>query len=533
MKFNHIILLFNLFICTLNLSAQLSPGDLSNPHAGLEGVSNCTKCHAVGNKVTREKCLNCHKEIKASIQSKHGYHASSEVGNKECAVCHNEHHGRNFKLIRFNKKTFVHAKSGFALKGAHAKQQCNACHKPAFIKDNKFKQKKDSYFGLNQACLSCHEDYHKGGMSSNCTQCHSFDSFKNATGFNHNSTKFPLLGQHKNVSCDQCHKTELTNGKPLKKYKGLKFANCNACHNDVHENKFGQDCKKCHTEQSFKNVKTLSGFNHDITGFKLIGKHNDVACKSCHKTSLTAPIKHNNCSDCHTDYHNKEFAKNNVSPECNQCHTNNGFTPSTFTIENHAHAKMPLEGAHLATPCFSCHLKSENNKQRWTFRNIGSKCIDCHTNVHKDLMDAKFIPTDDCTACHTTTNWKKVSFDHSKTNFKLEGEHAKQLCSACHYKKNQNGVSVQQFRGMNMECSSCHNDPHVGQFAINGKTDCSKCHGFNRWEDSTFDHTNSRFKLKGAHATVKCEECHKKVNNSKGEYIEYKFDNIECSKCHS
>jgi hypothetical protein len=41
-----------------NLSAQISPGDLSNPHSNLEGISNCTQCHVLGNKQTNEKCLD-------------------------------------------------------------------------------------------------------------------------------------------------------------------------------------------------------------------------------------------------------------------------------------------------------------------------------------------------------------------------------------------------------------------------------------------------------------------------------------------
>ncbi len=30
---------------------QISPGDLSNAHKDLEGMSNCTKCHVLGDKV--------------------------------------------------------------------------------------------------------------------------------------------------------------------------------------------------------------------------------------------------------------------------------------------------------------------------------------------------------------------------------------------------------------------------------------------------------------------------------------------------
>lgn len=530
MRLKELLFIFAVFFfCAYPVTAQISPGDLSNVHAYLEGVSNCTKCHTVGNKVTREKCLVCHQIIQTSINLRKGYHASSDVTGKECVVCHNEHHGRSFQIIRFDRKTFIHSKTGYELKGAHAKQECKACHKPAFIKDERLKKKTTTFMGLSQACLNCHEDYHKGKLSPKCDNCHSFETFKNATGFDHNTTRFPLLGKHKTVLCEKCHKTEIVDGKPKQKFKGLEFANCTACHKDVHDNKFGQDCKKCHTEESFHNVKGMKSFDHDKTNFKLIGKHNDVACKSCHKTSLTAPIRHDHCSSCHADYHNKDFAKKGISPDCNQCHNNDGFTPSTYTIEMHKLTKFPLEGSHLATPCIACHKK----QGKWTFRNMGVNCIDCHNNIHKGFMEDKYIVNNNCTACHNVNSWNKVTFDHSQTNFKLDGAHAKLLCSVCHYPVNEKGVKVQKFSGLLTDCASCHKNSHFGQFDVNGKTDCTKCHTTTNWEKTIYDHNTSRFKLDGAHATVKCNECHKEVTKDNVKYRQYKFKSIECSTCHS
>jgi len=517
------------FLCEYQVNAQISPGDLSNAHASLEGVSNCTKCHDVGNKVTREKCLACHQMIKTNILAKKGYHASAEVTGKECVVCHNEHHGRTFQLVRFDRKNFIHSKTGFELKGAHARQECNACHKAAFIKDQRLKKKATTFMGLNQACLNCHEDYHKGRFSSKCNTCHNFESFKKVTVFDHNLTRFPLLGSHKTVACDKCHKTEMINGKPVQKFKGLAFSNCTACHKDVHNNKFGQNCKQCHNEESFHVVKGIKTFDHDKTNFKLLGVHALISCKLCHKTSLTAPLKHNHCYDCHADYHKGDFAKNGVSPDCDQCHTNDGFTKSIYTIEKHNLTKFPLEGAHLATPCMTCHQK----QGKWTFRNMGRNCIDCHKNIHIGFIQDKYIVNNNCTACHNTTSWKNVTFDHNKTNFKLDGEHAKLLCSDCHFAKDDKGLRIQKFKGLSADCASCHKNNHAGQFDVDGKTDCTKCHDTTSWTKTKFDHNTSRFKLEGAHAQVNCNECHKEVTNEKGKYIQYKFKSIECAVCHS
>ena len=535
MKFIQLLLLFStIFIGGFKTFAQISPGELSKAHANLEGVSNCTKCHAVGNKVTNQKCLDCHKEINSLISAKKGFHASAEVTGKDCFVCHNDHHGRNFQIIKFDKATFDHAKTGYVLKGAHAKEDCKACnckscHKPSFIKDSELKNKTSTYLVLSQECLSCHEDFHKGAMSPNCSNCHGFDSFKNATGFDHNTTKFPLIGKHKTVDCEKCHKSTIIDGKSVHQFKGIAFNNCTSCHKDIHENKFGQNCSQCHTEESFHTtIKGNNNFDHDKTDFKLVGKHKTVVCKSCHKNNLTDPIKFALCSNCHIDYHKKEFSNNGVVPDCNVCHTNDGFAGSLYSIEKHNLSKFPLEGAHLATPCVACHKKQE----KWTFRNIGSTCVDCHQNEHKGFIQDKYYPNEKCTECHNVNSWRTISFDHSKTNFKLEGAHIKQSCSACHYTKNGNVIRVQQFKGLSNDCSMCHKNSHSGQFDINGKTDCTKCHVVDDWKKTIFDHNSSRFKLEGAHIKVKCEKCHKEESNTNGKFIQYKNNKILCTNCH-
>ena len=67
MKYLFIILFFS-----ARIIAQISPGDLTKAHADLEGISNCTKCHEIGEKVLSSKCLDCHKEIKALVNAKIG-----------------------------------------------------------------------------------------------------------------------------------------------------------------------------------------------------------------------------------------------------------------------------------------------------------------------------------------------------------------------------------------------------------------------------------------------------------------------------
>ena len=106
-----IVVVFALF--TLPIYSQISPGDLTTAHAKLEGISNCTKCHVLGEQVQVSKCLDCHKEIKALMDANRGYHSSSEVKGKNCWSCHSEHHGRNFRIVNFKRDGFDHSKAGF------------------------------------------------------------------------------------------------------------------------------------------------------------------------------------------------------------------------------------------------------------------------------------------------------------------------------------------------------------------------------------------------------------------------------------
>ena len=523
-----VFFVFFSFVIGFNVSAQISPGELSNVHISLDDPNMCSKCHISGTKSTRAKCLECHKEIQAAINSKKGFHASAEVKGKECAVCHSDHHGRDFKIIVFDKKAFNHASSGFELKGVHAKKDCNACHKPAFIKDPELKKRPNSFLGLKSECLTCHADYHQGKLSPNCATCHNFNSFKKATGFDHSKTHFPLLGKHATVACLDCHKTEIVNGKKTQKFTGLVFDKCTACHKDVHENKFGQNCQLCHSEESFHFNKNMKAFDHDKTDFKLIGKHKLVECKICHKNKMTDPIKHDQCQSCHPDFHKKEFAVKGVSPDCNTCHTNNGFSPSTFTVEKHNSTKFPLLDAHFATPCLACHKVQKVFK----FKNIGTNCVDCHKNEHKGFIEEKFFPNESCASCHNVRKWNKVNFDHNKTDFKLDGAHSKITCGACHYARNDQGIRTQKFDGLSKDCVGCHKDVHVGQFIVDGKNNCTQCHTTENWKKTNFDHATSRFKLDGAHAKVTCIECHKAVSDAKGNYIQYKFEDIACKTCH-
>lgn len=510
--------------------SQISPGDLSKVHSFLEGMSNCTQCHVLGQKVSNAKCLACHTELKERIDQQKGYHSSPIVRGRQCNTCHSDHHGLNFQIVRFDQDKFNHNLAGYKLTGAHIKNKCADCHKAEFISDKKIKAKKFTYLGLKTDCLTCHADYHQNTLSSNCTDCHNAEKFKPATKFEHNKAKFKLTGQHQQVACADCHKTAIKNGKKFQMFKGVKSISCSNCHQDVHDNKFGQNCAKCHNTESFAAIGGLANFDHDKTNFKLEGKHQNVTCKSCHKERLTAQLNYKHCSYCHSDYHNKQFAKNGVSPDCSACHSVKGFTEFSYTIEQHNAGIFPLKGAHLATPCIACHKK----QAKWKFKEIGKNCIDCHDNIHLGYISEKYFTNEaKCESCHSVNRWTEVTFDHTKTQFALEGAHSKQTCHDCHFNKEKAGHANQKFIGLDFNCTNCHEDVHLKQFETNGNTDCKKCHNSDAFKPATkFDHNRTKFMLDGKHINVACNKCHKDVIEQGATYVFYKIKEFKCENCH-
>ena len=522
MKYFLLILFFS-----AQILAQISPGDLTNAHSDLEGISNCTKCHEIGNKVVNSKCLDCHKEVKNLINANRGYHSSSEVKNKQCASCHNEHHGRTFRIVNFNPDGFDHNKTGFKLTGAHAKKDCKDCHQSKFISDNKFKKKSKTHLGLDQKCVTCHEDIHQGTLGTDCASCHSTEKFKPAESFDHNKAKFKLAGAHEKVECEKCHPTEKKNGKDFVKLKGLSFGNCSSCHTDVHKGAFGSDCKSCHSVNGF-NIINQGTFDHNKTKFPLIGKHQKVSCNDCHKGVNKNKPLFAKCIDCHSDYHKGDFALKGVVKDCKSCHSESGFSPANFLIEDHNKTKFIIDGSHLAVACRKCHYKEE----QWKFRKIGFKCQDCHKNIHGNEISEKFLPENKCESCHQTSNWRTIIFDHNSTKFALLGKHQSITCGNCHYRE-VNTEKIFKFKSLTVDCEQCHKDIHFGQFRFDNITDCSRCHAFNDWKADKFDHTKAKFKNDGAHQKLECSKCHKKITDNITPFVWYKIKEYKCADCHS
>lgn len=492
-------------------------------------MSNCTKCHELGKEVLDSKCLDCHTEIKKLADANRGYHSNNEVTSKKCFECHSEHHGRKFEIARFDQDSFNHDKTGYRLEGKHSSVKCENCHIPKFIDDQELKKRTGTFLGLNQECSSCHEDYHQGTLSNDCQSCHNSEKFRPAPKFNHDKAAYKLTGSHINVDCEKCHKKENRNDKEFQLFKGLQFNNCTPCHNDVHNNKFGSNCQKCHSTSSFKQIKQMDEFDHSLTNYPLQGKHIIVECKSCHIGGLSNKPKYEKCTDCHNDFHKGQFTKEGVITDCSKCHSLNGFIPSNYSIQEHSMLGFALSGAHLAVPCQQCH----KTEKEWDFTFESTRCSECHENIHGDAISKEFIGNNECEKCHTSESWRVNNFDHSLTEFALVGNHQKVECRTCHLLEDDESKIIHVFSELTSVCEDCHNDVHFGQFKQKGKTICDRCHSPNGWKKLLFDHAATRFPLDGAHKNLQCSQCHKPVQIDAGSFINYKYDEFKCATCHS
>jgi hypothetical protein len=527
---NSRLILFFFLINSLNGFAQLSPGKLTNAHTKLEGLSNCTQCHSLGNKVTNQKCLACHKDLAERVSSQKGFHASAQIKGKECITCHSEHHGLGFDMLHFDKKAFNHNLTGYELKGGHKTKisNCNECHKPAFIANANIKKNPKTFLGLNTNCATCHEDYHQKTLSStNCASCHDFNDFKKAPLFNHAKTNFALLGQHSKAECASCHKEETKNGKKMVNFGNVP-TNCASCHKDVHKGKFGTNCKSCHSEESFNKITPNNNFNHKSTGFELEGKHKDINCVKCHNKSIgyqefakTTDIK---CISCHKDVH-----EGKLGTDCKSCHNQNSFLLKNKSFEgkfDHDKTAYPLKGKHQAVECRVCH------KGDLTDKLAHNACMDCHKDQHNGDFAKKKQIYPDCASCHTVNGFTPSGYtieQHNKTNFKLEKAHLAQPCFACHKPENKKWT----FSNLSTACTSCHKDIHAGFIdpKFYGKESCSSCHTIETWKKVTFDHKLTSYPLVGGHVKTECSKCHMNTKTNPSTQV-FKGLSKQCNVCH-
>ncbi len=576
------------------IAQETSPGPLAQSHAKLE--SQCAKCHTATEGATDDKCLACHKVAKTS----RFHWKMAQDSGKRCSSCHRDHRGREFAMVRWTPpKPFPHDPTGFALRGAHAVVACKACHKttnrwmgeqqacgachadkhkpslggrcqdchgethfaPTEHFDHartKFKLTgkhatvacKHCHQGTGLAgrwrgiafgqCADCHREPSAGhGGGRDCASCHGTGGWREVSRDGalqlHARTRMPLVGRHAEVACDKCHTP--ARGGPGERKAGLGPVDptCTACHADPHERRMGNGCKQCHGFVQW-GLNVAVGFDHARTGYRLDGRHRQVACTACHAPGPPYRKRFRSrdgdtCTDCHADPHGGPFASVAAGDHCETCHTVQGFTPARYGVTDHERTALPLTGAHRVTACSGCHVEVQGQPPR--LHGTATICASCHKDPHGGQFRQQDAPVA-CNACHGVVAFLPATgFDHARTRFPLLGSHARVACTGCHFRA-ADGQPV-QFTGLRGACAACHKDVHAGQFASSGPVrECGDCHGpEGTFKIAAFDHGRTRFALDGRHAKVACVQCHRRAPGPDGQpTVHYRLGPKTCAACH-
>lgn len=510
-------------------AAQFSPGPLSRAHTELEGVTQCTKCHPLGRKTMDVACLDCHREIAWLEDQERGLHG--QVAGSKCSECHPEHAGEAFDLVDFDDpEDFRHERAGWPLDGAHRKIECEKCHREELwtVPARSLREKASdrlSYLGLDRRCVSCHVDDHEQQLGLDCSRCHGNDTFQPAPSFRHDSTSFPLVGQHATVACVKCHATVDPAGKSFT-FPARNVQQCSACHKDPHRGSLGPRCTDCHGEIGWK-ASVATTFDHAKTRFALVGAHSKVSCDRCHDEASGgwgAKPSFSTCGSCHVDPHRAADGTALLAGDCSACHGEQSFQPSRFDVARHAKTDFPLRGAHASLRCRQCHqgepTRLADTLGLW-WQHEDSSCASCHADAHGEALARLHETEATCESCHDEQRWKPSLYtakQHDQARFALRGAHLEPACARCHGADRtempappdveRSGKARIVFALEETKCADCHHDPHD---AGSRSADCQDCHGTRRWvpvELSVEDHARFAMRLDGSHAALPCIDCH-------------------------
>ena len=430
--------------------------------------------------------------------------------NIPCENCHTSSGWRPIRAV----PEFDHNKTSYPLRGMHEKVKCVQCHvKPVFT-------------NVGKNCADCHADIHRRQMGPNCEQCHTVQGWNIAVqAVRDHQNRFPLLGAHAAVPCEECHKQGATGV-----FLGLPTA-CDSCHLKDWQNTTNpphvsagpafasSNCQGCHKFDSWLGAT----FDHSTTGFALTNGHANVPCAQCHvNNNYNLQIAPTDCGNagCHlttwqqtNNPPHQKAGPSFAAANCSQCHNTVSWTNVVF---NHSATGFLLTNGHANVPCASCHVNNNYNLQ---IAPTACGTAGCHattwqqTNNPVHSTSGPAFALGNCANCHTTVGWDAASFDHSVTGFALMGTHATTPCAQCHVNNNYSLTTS--------DCMSCHASSwnttqtlggavpnHITAGFPSTASACATCHTITKWSDGKFDHSTTGFLLTNGHANVPCSSCH-------------------------
>tara|TARA_R110002072_G_scaffold109160_1_gene236318 strand:+ start:91747 stop:93810 length:2064 start_codon:yes stop_codon:yes gene_type:complete len=541
--------------------------DLSGAHVGLE----CTACHE-------------HAEAKVLADGQQRYLGLS----RDCATCHSNPHGGQMQVScvtchsqeTFRERFVANHDRWLPLEGTHGGLDCRSCHEMG--SDNALEQLRPISNRVGRGCAACHESPHTQGFvvgnaqsdgvspESGCVTCHTLDheNFDDPglviTAKHHRHAGFTLDEPHQAVACTQCH---VGDGTFAQRHPGRGPDDCRSCHADPHGGQFddsplaAQDCVSCHTRTQFV-PHAFDVAMHAQTALPLTGQHAQQDCVACHKVVDDDDVRRFGgtpvrCEDCHENAHGDAFLESQVvldaepRGECATCHQTQAWSQLDHAKFDHKDwTGFVVDGAHSQIECTDCHARTEQPDRfgrrfgRIPEHQAGqAECFRCHGDPHEGIFDRDGVPKvvagrSGCVRCHDTASFRALphGFDHAAfAGFELTGKHGTLACTACHEALSETTSTGRTWgKARGQTCSDCHTDPHQGQFARVGRTDCRRCHkSANTFATLSFRHNlDSRFQLGEQHRKVACNLCHKSETKDGATIVRYKPLPTKCVDCH-
>jgi hypothetical protein len=356
---------------------------------------SCTECHTTPSNYTLFSCIDCHEHNQPDTDSQHNGVGGYSYNSEACYACHPTGDGDD---------GFNHNLTNFPLTGAHLTTECVGCHA-------------NGYAGTTTICSECHQtDYNQSANPSHqslslpetCETCHTTNAGWSPATFPIHDNYYVLDGAHQTISnnCFECHEGNYNNTTDA----------CMSCHtSDFNQTTnpnhtalgLPVECESCHTTNPDWNPATFPIHNNY---FVLQGAHQTIAnqCIACHEGNYNNTP--NTCYGCHTSDYNQTtdppHASAQFPTECEACHTQTAWEPSTF---NHDSQYFPIfSGEHQGEwdQCSDCHTNPTNYS-------IFS-CIDCHEHNQSDMAsEHRGVPgyswnSAACFECHPNGEEDKI-----------------------------------------------------------------------------------------------------------------------------
>jgi len=289
--------------------------------------------------------------------------------------------------------------------------------------------------------------------------------------FDHLTTGFELIGQHRDLPCESCHANAI--------FKGTS-TDCGSCHGvgtairatakPANHILSTDQCASCHTPVAwnpavnFDHTQARGSCSTCHNGVSAQGKGpthiaTDLECDACHTTLTWAGAMFNHaavtggCAACHDGVHASGMAPTHfpisapggAPVPCEGCHSTTNFTTWAGTLINHAAA--------TSVPCAVCH---ETAAYLGMHPSTNTAAGDSRP---PPALDAKHPTAGDCGGCHDTVSFAAAAVkpaNHIPTTA---------ACLQCHTTPGNNALySVTGTHQGVTGCLSCHGPSVAGTF---------------------------------------------------------------------